>query len=146
MNFDKNAESVKFLSNIVTSPITATTITPVSQINTVIPESNESYISKHVAAVSFLGSINTGVPESNPLPIELNDLPVEPKGVEAPQAIVNIPIEMYRQGEVVLPESFFGERLLLTIRGSPLVLFSVIPISEKYKPKRHRGPKTMFGL
>ena len=146
MNFDKNAESVKFLSNIATSPIATTSVQPVPIINTVITETNECYVSKHVAAVSFLGSINTGVPESNPLPIELNDFPVEPKVVEAPQLIVNIPIEMYRQGEVVLPESFFGERLLLTIRGSPLVLFSVIPISEKYKPKRHRGPKTMFGL
>lgn len=143
MDFDKNKESVKFLSNITTSPImpaSVKTSTPVHH------ASSKTYISKKIAAISFLGNINTGTPELQQQPIELNDFPLEPKLVEAPQTVVHIPIEMYRQGEVVLPESFFGERLLLTIRGSPLVLFSVIPISEKYKPKRHRGPKTMFGL
>lgn len=142
MKFDKNKESVKFLSNITTTPIAPASVktTPVHH------ASNENYISKQIAAVSFLGNINTGTIQVQQPPIELNDFPLEPKVIEAPVTVVHIPIEMYRQGEVVLPESFFGERLLLTIRGSPLVLFSVIPISEKYKPKRHRGPKTMFGL
>ena len=144
MEFDKTKESIKFLSKIATSPVptpTASTWAPTPR----QPDPNQGYISKQTAAVSFLGNISTGLSWTN-APIELTDFVVEPKAPDAPQTVVHIPIEMYRQGEVVLPESFFGERLLLTIRGSPLVLFSVIPVREKYKPKRHRGPKTMFGL